>query len=41
MKAERFEKILIDDNRAGRDNGVHHVVTDEIDHDVFQTGGKE
>src|SRR4030081_1465220 len=41
FEAERFEKILVDDDRAGRDDSGDHVVTDKIDNHVLETGGEK
>ena len=41
LETERFEKILVDDDGAGRNDGVHHVVADEIDHDVLEARREE
>ena len=41
FEAERFEKVLIDNDRASGNDRIHHVVLDEIDNDLFQAGGKD
>ena len=38
-KAESFEEVLVDDVGAGRDDGVDHVVANEVDEDLLQAGG--
>ena len=40
-EAECFEEVLIDDVRAGRDHGIHHVVANQIDEDLFQAGADQ
>ena len=41
VEAEGFEEVLIDDVGAGGDDGVDHVVADEVDEDFLQAGGDE
>src|SRR5436853_3615666 len=41
LESKGFEKILIDDDSAGGNDGVDHVIANEVDHDLFQTGGNE
>ena len=41
LEPERLKKILIDDNSAGRNDGVDHVVANEIDDHLFQARGNE
>src|SRR5207302_8794490 len=41
FEAERLEKILIDDDGAGRDDRVDHFVPDKIDNHLFEPGGDE
>ena len=39
LVTERLKKVLIDDDRAGRNDRVHHVVLDQVDHDLLQSCG--
>ena len=41
LEAEGFKEVLIDDVGAGGDDGVDHVVADEVDDDLFEAGGDE
>src|SRR6202171_5363610 len=41
FETERFEEILVDDDRAGRDDSIVHVVSDKIDNHVLETGGEK
>ena len=41
VEAEGFEEVLIDDVGAGGDDGVDHVVADEVDEDLLEAGGDE
>jgi hypothetical protein len=41
VEAEGFEEVLIDDVGTGGDDGVDHVVADEVDEDFLQAGGDE
>ena len=34
-EAERLEEVLVDDVGAGGDDGVDHVVADEVDEDLL------
>lgn len=38
LEAKRLEEVLIDDVRAGRDDGVNHVVFEHVDDDLLQPG---
>jgi len=39
--AETFEEVLIDDVGASGDDGIDHVVADEVDDDLLQACGDE
>ena len=41
VEAEGLEEVLVDDVGAGGDDGVDHVVADEVDEDLLQAGGDE
>ena len=41
VEAEGLEEVLIDDVGAGGDDGVDHVVADEVDEDLLEAGGDE
>jgi hypothetical protein len=41
VEAEGLEEVLIDDVGAGGDDGVDHVVADEVDQDLLETCGDE
>ena len=41
VEAEGFEEVLVDDVGAGGDDGVDHVVADEVDEELLQAGGDE
>ena len=41
LEAERFEEILVDDDGAGGNDRVHHVVSDKIDDHILEAGGEE
>ncbi len=41
LEAEGFEKVLVDDVGAGGDDGIDHVVADEVDDDLLQPGRDE
>ena len=41
FEAKRFEKILIDNDGAGGNDRVHHVVPDKVDNHIFQPGGEK
>ncbi len=41
LEAERFEEVLIDNVGAGRDDGVDHVVADEVDENLLQAGADQ
>ena len=34
-EAEGLEEVLVDDVGAGGDDGVHHVVADQVDEDLL------
>ena len=40
-EAEGFEEILVDDVGAGADDGVHHVVSNQVGKYFFQAGADE
>ena len=40
-EAESFEEVLIDDVGAGRDDGVDHVVLDQLEQHLLQAGADE
>ena len=37
-EAERFKEILINNIGAGGDDGIHHVVANQVDKNLLQTG---
>ena len=41
VEAEGLEEVLVDDVGAGGDDGVDHVVADEVDEDLLEAGGDE
>ena len=41
VEAEGFEEVLIDDVGSGGDDGVDHVVAEEVDEDLLEAGGDE
>jgi hypothetical protein len=41
IKAESLEEVLVDDIGSGRDDGVDHVVPDQVDDDLLQAGGDQ
>ena len=41
VEAEGLEEVLVDDVGAGGDDGIDHVVADEVDEDLLQAGGDE
>ncbi len=38
FEAESLKEVLIDDVGTRRNNCVHHVVADQVDKDLLQTG---
>ena len=40
-EAEAFEEVLVDDVRAGRDDGVDHVVLDHLQQHLLQAGADQ
>src|SRR6185295_15075834 len=41
LEPKCFEEVLIDDDGAGGNDRVYHVVPDQIDHDILETGGEK
>ena len=41
LEAEGFEEILIDDIGPRADDGIHHVVADQVGEDLLQSGADE
>ena len=41
VEAEGLEEVLIDDVGSGGDDGVDHVVAEEVDEDLLEAGGDE
>ena len=41
LVAERLEEILVDNVGAGGNNGVHHVVADQVDENLLQSGADQ